>query len=90
MHGEFVCACQGLKGFTGERGKRLTGTHKQGRCEGRAGFRPNVFVVLFCFVFISTKDTTNSVIEVGGARDISRLNTQRTELNQANYQDDRA
>lgn len=39
--------------------------------------------LLFCFVsfFFSTKDTTNSVIEVGGARDISTLNTQRTGLN---------
>ena len=38
---------------------------------------------LFCFgwFFFSTKDTTNSVIEVGDARDISTLNTQRTGLN---------
>lgn len=39
--------------------------------------------LLFCFVSLifSTKDTTNSVIEVGGAGDISTLNMQRTGLN---------
>ena len=39
--------------------------------------------LLFWFVsfFFSTKDTTNSVIEVGGAGDISTLNMQRTGLN---------
>lgn len=42
-----------------------------------------ICLLMFCFVsfFFSMKDTTNSVIEVGGAHDISTLNTQRTGLN---------
>jgi len=49
--------------------------------------------LLFCFVllfFFSKKEATNSIIEFGGARNISRLNMHRTGLNWANYQDDRA
>ena len=38
--------------------------------------------LLFCFdfFFFSKKEATNSVVEFGGAGDISRLNTQRTGL----------